>query len=172
MKLLAQSGLDVIHWFNVLFLFSWGKHFLSLRRLSMPCVLSLLSTSLLRRIRTTFRRFSLKILWEWKYWGNCRIQFSWAKTSVEMNWTYSDVPRNILTVQAAIHCIRRYRSYIPAAQYLFALSWGNGKKSNISQFWYFSTFFCFWVLFVQLKAQQWCFTISRALVDVFISSPS
>ena len=35
----------------------------------------------------TFRRFLPKILWECKYWGG-RIQFSWAKTSYEMNSTF------------------------------------------------------------------------------------
>ena len=68
--------------------FSGGKH-LVLRRL---CGVSLTS---LRCFRTSFfRRFSLKILWECKYWGN-RIQFSPSRISFEMNWTCSGVNQNI-----------------------------------------------------------------------------
>ena len=118
----------------------------------------------------TFRsRFLPKMLWECKYWGG-RIQFSQAKTSFEMNWTYCGVPRNILTVQAtgcnpSHQPLSFWHSHSIILTYVVLRDW---KTSNICQFRIFFKFFVFWVLIVQFKTQQQCFTSSRALIDSFL----
>ena len=43
------------------------------------------------------------------------------------------------------------------------------RQSNICQFQvFFNIFFCFWVLFLQLKAKQWWFAIATVLFDSFL----
>lgn len=59
--------------------FSRGKHLFVLQRL---CGVSVSLTSLRSFHLSTFRRFSLKILWQGKYRGK-KIQFSQAMTSFE-----------------------------------------------------------------------------------------
>ena len=116
-----------------LFLTPWG----------LWCLLSLLSTSLLE-VSTTFRRFSPKMLWECKYWGN-RIQFSRASTTFEMNWTYSSVPRNMSAVQAT-DC---NKSHTPLSLWhsrsiiLIFVVLRDWKTSNICQFRIFFNIFRF-----------------------------
>ena len=57
--------------------------------------------------------------------------------------------------QAAIHHrIRRSRSDIPATQFLFALSWGNGKKSKICQFQIFFNIFLFLGAICTIKSKK------------------
>ena len=112
---------------------------------------------------------SPKMLWEWKYWGN-RIQFSLAKTSFEVNWTYPGEPRNINSVQTT-GC---NPSHTPLSFWhsrsiiLVCVALRVWKTSNICQFWMFFNIFVFWVLVTQFKAQQQCFTSSRALIDSFL----
>ena len=69
--------------------------------------------------------------------------------------------------RCSIHRVHPSRSDIPAA-YLFALSWGSGQHLTFASSGYFSTVFVFWVLVVQFKAQQQCFSSSRALIDSFL----
>ena len=45
---------------------------------------------------------------------------------------------------------------------------GMEKNLTFSSSGNFSIFLCFWVLVVQLKAQQQCFTVSRVFVDLFL----
>ena len=85
-----------------------------------------------------------KMLWEYKYWGG-RIQFSQAKASFEMNWTYCGVPRNILTVQAtgcnpSHQPLSFWHSHSIILTYVVLRDW---KTSNICQFRIFFNIFRF-----------------------------
>ena len=69
--------------------FSGSKYFPGV---SFHCLRAFDVSPRLLGMSTTLRRFSPMMFSECKYWGN-RIQFSRAKTSFEIYWTYSGVPR-------------------------------------------------------------------------------
>ena len=145
-----------------LFFFSGGKHlFFDVCGVSFRCFQYYLSSGSVQ----LFGSFC------WRCCGDANIEGTWFNLvgpKPPLKWSEHIlvclVTFKLSRRQAAIHRIRCFSSDIPAVQYLFALSWGNGKNPT-----FVLTFFCFWELFVQLKAQQWCFTISRALVDSLIS---
>ena len=97
----------------------------------------------------------------WRCFGNANIEFTGfilVQLGTPSKWT-EHIPVCLITFklsmrQAAIHhCIRRSRSDISAAQYLFAMPWGNRFKSNICQVQIFSSISLFLGAILAVKSK-------------------
>ena len=118
----------------------------------------------------TFRRFHRRC------WGNENIEgtgFNLVRPRPPSKWIghiYPGEPRNINSVQTT-GC---NPSHTPLSFWhsrstiLVCVVLRVWKTSNICQLWMFFNIFVFWVLVTQFKAQQQCFTSSRALIDSFL----